>query len=366
MQRAVLILFLFIALMNGRHPVLRKPQKPETMQIVATPLVPVAPIPAIPGGLRYLGGWSLVANHASFGGLSAMRMDADGTIIAQSDAGEVFTFRPGPDPSTTPFRAHMRLLPVLPEEKEAPRHYWDTESLAWDPASGRYWAGFEGRNRICRYAAGFSRVERCARPPAIREWPGKTGMESLARLPDRRFVAVAEDAPGPGGVGDDMLLFAGDPVDDATPPPLRIGYRRPQGYRPTDVLAIGGERLLILHRRLTLADGFTAVVTLVDLRHRRPGRLLEGRVVARIAAPVPQDNFEAMAIHWERCGDERGGSLRPILWIASDDNHLFFQRTLLLKYAMPPGWFDGAHGGGDGRVTPSHSPSPAPSFSGRP
>jgi hypothetical protein len=31
---------------------------------------------------------------------------------------------------------------------------------------------------------------------------------------------------------------------------------------------------------------------------------------------------------------ERAGSQR-ILWIVSDDNHLFFERTLLLKFALP-------------------------------
>jgi hypothetical protein len=41
------------------------------------------------------------------------------------------------------------------------------------------------------------------------------------------------------------------------------------------------------------------------------------------------DNFEGLAI-------TREGS-RIILWIASDDNHEFFQRTLLLKFALKQG-----------------------------
>jgi hypothetical protein len=38
------------------------------------------------------------------------------------------------------------------------------------------------------------------------------------------------------------------------------------------------------------------------------------------------DNFEGLAI--ERRDGQR------ILWVISDDNHLFFQRTLLIKFAL--------------------------------
>lgn len=94
--------------------------------------------------------------------------------------------------------------------------------------------------------------------------------------------------------------------------------------------------MLVVNRRLTLADMFTAVVTLVDIRDLSPGAILQGRAVARLAAPMPHDNFEALAI-----SHEKG---RPVLWIASDDNGLFFQRSLLLKFAMPPEWFGKADG----------------------
>ncbi len=253
-------------------------------------------------------------------------------MVALGDGGEVIRFHSGTGRS----RAHVRLVPILPSEKGALRANWDTESMAWDPVSGRIWVGFEFRNRICRYSPMFGRVERCATPDAIRDWPPKTGMESLARLPDGRFVAIGENAPGPGGVGHDMLLFAGDPVEAATPPPIRMAYAAPQGYWPTDAVAIDDGRLLVMNRRVTLADGFTGVVTLVDIADMAPSRLLNGVIVARLSAPLPHDNFEALAISRE--GQDH------VLWIASDDNHLFFQRTLLLKFAMPPEWFAKAPG----------------------
>lgn len=340
MQRAILILILFVALMSGRHPILRMPQRPETMVLTATPLALDSGDPKRRqlGALRYLGGWSLAADRPSFGGISSLRIGDDGAVTALGDGGEIMTFRAGQDGRS---RAHLRLVPMMVQEKGASRSLWDTESMTTDPVSGRIWVGFEYRNRICRYSAGFGRVERCRAPEAIRDWPNRTGMESLARLPDGRFLAIAEESPGPGGVGHDMLLFAGDPVDAATPPPIRMAYVAPQGYLPTDAVWLGHGRLLVMNRRVTLAEGFTGVLTLVDMGEPGPGRLLRGTVVARLAAPVPHDNFEGLAIGSE--GGER------VLWIASDDNHLFFQRSLLLKFAMPAAWFTDVRGGGAGR-----------------
>jgi hypothetical protein len=338
MERAVLILILMVLLLDGRHPQHRPPPRVASTIVTATPLALDDSDPARRelGALRYLEGWSLKADHRDFGGISSMRIDPSGAVIGLSDAGVVITFRP----QGTRYPAVLRPLPVLPGEKDAPRSHWDTESMAWDPASGKTWAGFELLNRICRYGKGFLRVEGCVFPAAIRDWPEKTGMESLTLLPGGRFLAIAEDAPGPDG-DHDTLLFSGDPVDPATPSPLRFSYRAPQGYLPTDVLAIGHDRLLVMNRRVTLADGFTGVLVLVDIRDLRAGRVLTGSVVARLAAPVQHDNFEALAMSWEK----RRGKQIPVLWIASDDNGLFFQRTLLLKFAMPTEWFADRPGG---------------------
>ena len=75
-------------------------------------------------------------------------------------------------------------------------------------------------------------------------------------------------------------------------------------------------------------DLFTATVAIVELPETwAPGAILKARTLARLAPPMLADNFEGMAVTREQG--------RPILWIISDDNHEFFQRTLLLKFALP-------------------------------
>ncbi len=303
-------------MLNGEHPLIRKLAPPKTIAITATPLTiddEDVEIRQKLGALRYLAGWSLASTQKGFGGISSMRVDDDGAVIALSDGGEVIRFAAAKAHS----QASSELLPIFRHEIGTLRLNWDTESMAWDRATGTSWVGFEGHARICRYRDSFARIDRCASPPSMRDWPDNGGMESLARLQDGRFIALGEDAPGPSGIDHDMLLFAGDPVDPATPAPRRMTYVAPRGYVPTDALAIGPDGLLVLNRRMTVADGFTAVLAMVDIRTMEAGSVLRGTVVAQFAAPIPHDNFEALAMSWEK----RAGTPVPILWVGSDDNH---------------------------------------------
>lgn len=328
MERIAAILVIFVLLMNGRHVERRLPQEPIAMTIVAEPLPhdDDATERTMLGPLVWLGGWDLKASRPDFGGTSSMQIDERGNMVALSDNGEVTVFRPGVPSSS----ATLMPVPAFDFEIGSPKWRWDTESMTHDPATGQLWVGFELVNRICRYSRDFARIERCASPAAIADWPQSRGMESLTRLPDGRFLAIAEDQPGTGG-GHEVVLFPGDPVDPVTQPPLRLSYSAPRGYLPTDALAIGNGRMLVLNRRVTLLSGFTAVLSIVDISDLRPGTVLRGTVVARFTAPLPHDNFEALATSLE--------GNRHVLWVASDDNHLFFQRSLLLKFAMPADWF---------------------------
>ncbi|MFT3965090.1 MAG: esterase-like activity of phytase family protein [Sphingobium sp.] len=329
MERIAAILAIFVLLMNGRHVDYKKPPLAIPITIVATPVPLDGSDPArrALGELRYLEGWELRSGHSGFGGFSSMHMRADGSLLMLSDTGEAVTFRPG----TGRLRGVFRPLPYFGWEKYEPNWRWDSESLAVDEASGRAWVGIELTRRICRYSRDFGRVERCRAHPAIQGWPETTGMESLVRLPDGRFLAIAEAARGPYG-GHDVILFPGDPVTRAGERVVHLGYVPPDGYVPTDALWLGGGRMLVMNRRLALRGLFSGVLTLVEMGEPKAGQVLEGRVVARLEAPVQHDNYEAITLSWE------GG--KPVLWVASDDNHLFFERTLLLKFALPENWVE--------------------------
>jgi len=297
----------------------------QSPRIIATPVAldPADPARSRVGALRYLGGWMLTSRDRRFGGISSMVVRG-GRVIALSDAGTVLSFRIGPrgdmiDPRFFP-------LPDGPGSS-AKKQNRDTESLQQDPVSGRLWVGFEDANAIWRYAPGFTRAERHANPPAMRNWPANGGPEAMARLSDGRFIVFSEEQPGPQG-STAALLFAGDPTDPSAKP-LSFGYRAPTGYRVTDAGQLPDGRIVLLNRRFTLLEGVSAVVTIVDPRQIAPGRVLVPRELARLASPLTVDNMEALSI-------DREGR-RTILWIASDDNFNGVQRTLLLKFALEEG-----------------------------
>ncbi|RVT42153.1 esterase-like activity of phytase family protein [Sphingobium algorifonticola] len=323
MSRIALILLLAVALLSPPPPNKSGPRVAGLIAVTAQPLALDSSDPArtLLGPLRYLGGWALRSDHDDFGGISSLRAMPDGSLLALSDSGMLLGFTPGKA------RGFIAPLPVFRAERNWPGWKWDSEAQAYDPATGRYWVSFELIQRVCRYAPGYARVEACRVWPAVAAWPDTGGGEAMARLPDGRFLLFSEYAYGPGGVGTDVLLFQQDPADRSSVPPLRLSYRPPQGYRATDAVALDHDRLLVLNRRVTLHEGFTAVLSLVKLPPLRAGAVLVPRDIARFAPPLLADNFEALAL-----SRENG---RRILWIASDDNHQFFQRSLLLKFALP-------------------------------
>lgn len=327
MERIAAILVIFVLLINGRHVDTRHPAIATPITIIAEPvsIAPHDPSHRNVGELRYLEGWELRSRQAGFGGISSLHMGKDGMLSLLSDTGEVTTFRPGTGTRNGIFRP----LPIFASEAKEPNWRWDTESLTVDEATGQRWVGIELTRRICRYSRDFARVEKCLPHTAIQQWPETTGMESLIRLPDGRFLALAEDAAGKNG-GKDVLLFPGDPVTAAGARPIRLSYHPPEGYLPTDALWLGNGRMLVMNRRATPLTLFTGVLTLVNVDTPRAGQMLKGRIVARLEAPLLHDNYEAITLSWEKGA--------PILWVASDNNHLFFQRTLLLKFAIPRQW----------------------------
>src|SRR3546814_10628601 len=106
----------------------------------------------------------------------------------------------------------------------------------------------------------------------MEEWPVTGGAEAMVRLPDGRFLVFSEFAYGPKN-SKQLLLFNHDPAEPG-PQPALLGYYPPQGYRVTDAVWLGADRLITLNRRVTIYDGFTAKLAMVDISGLKPGKLV--------------------------------------------------------------------------------------------
>lgn len=314
------MLVLAILPASGRDP---RPLLGAEARMRATPVAldPDDPARRSAGALTYLGGVRLTSPDSAFGGFSSMLVSGDRFTLL-SDGGNIVQFRMGAD--WQPREA------IFADLREGPRTGWakserDTESMTHDPATGRVWIGFEGSNAIWRYDPRLAHAERHAEPAAMRDWDFNGGPEAMVRQARGSFVILSETTRPPGGRGRVGLRFSGDPTDPASRG-FAFAYLPPPGYDPSDMTELPDGRLLVLNRRVSLSEFFTAKLTLIDAAAIRPGAVVGGPVVATLAAPLLHDNFEALAATREGAA--------TILWIATDDNLAFFEQSLLLKFRL--------------------------------
>lgn len=275
-----------------------------------------------PVPLRYLGGWVLKGSDRRFGGVSSMTIE-DGHFTMLSDGGVVTRLRfDGQTGSVSDYA--MSELPDGPGDGSG-KVDRDSESSTYDPTSGHVWAGFETTNQIWRYTRGFASADGHVAPKLMADWPSNLGAEAMVRLADGRFIVFAETKRCKDG-NHYALLFPGDPVDhpNATP----FCYKGPRNAAPTDAAQLPDGRVVVLHRRFGLPMRFSAVLTVIDPRQIVPGGPpVVGQYLNFIGSPDTVDNMEALAIQQTPQG--------VVLWIASDDNYFFLERTLLMAFALP-------------------------------
>ena len=291
--------------------------------IKATPVAfdPENPARRRAGALTFLGGMELTSDDPAFGGFSSL-MVGQGKFTLLSDGGNIaiFHLRPG-------LRVKHAIFRDLPG---GPGTGWyksdrDSESMTADLATGQIWVGFEHSNAIGRFARGFETAEDGGSPPPMRDWSDNGGAESLVRLRDGRFLTIAETDRRWGSNARNAILFAGDPV--AQPDRwVRFGYVPPDGFDPSDAAELPDGRLVVLNRRLDFPFVWSAVLTVIDPAQIKPGVILRGVEIARLAPPLSVDNFEGVAVTREGAA--------TILWLVSDDNLFVLQRTLLFKFRL--------------------------------
>lgn len=322
-MRILFVVFAVLLLVPGwtgteRLPLLQRGDP----RITVTPVPLVASDPTVRrnGSLTYLGGVRLDSPDPAFGGFSSMTIAGDRFTLL-SDGGGIVRFRMGAD-----WRPRDAMTMELPGGPGTGWHKQDRDSESMAILrDGSIVVGFERANGLWRYSGDFARVLGSHRPAEMRKWSENSGPEAIALLPDGSFVVLSESSGSRKTKGYAALRFRGDPINPATRRE-RFRYLAPAGFGVTDAVAVPGGRLLVLVRRFGWPQGFTARLQVVPIAAIRPGAVVVGKTIATFEGDVIHDNFEALAV-------TREGE-RDILWIASDDNQNFWQRSLLLKFRL--------------------------------
>lgn len=269
------------------------------------------------GALQFLGGWDLSSRNPAFGGFSGLTLTANG-FDAVSDRGTAFQLRNG-----------TGLLKQLPAGcgLRGYKTEQDAESLTKDAESGTVWIGLEGRHSLCVVRPGRSAALEI-KPAPMKRWWSNGGAEALvyvAHGPRRGGLLVfAEQAPAKTHEKP-LLFFPKAPVTGETPH-IALRYLPPIGFVPADAAMLKDGRILILNRRFALPFDFATSIVMIDKPDFSAGALWKGREIARFEPPIITENFEGIAV--KETPEE------VLIWLLSDDNFFFKQRTLLLKFRL--------------------------------
>jgi len=281
------------------------------------------------GLLEFRGGLELTSSFKEFGGLSALRVAADGArFVAVSDHGWWLRGRITYDGTRPTGIADAEMAPVLGPDGRAlaGRGWYDTESIAED--GGTLYLGIERVNRIVRLDYGkdglLARAQPIEVPAAVRTLPNNKGLEALVFVPRNQplggtLIAISER--GLDRNGNNLAFLIGGPR------PGTFTVKRSADYDVSDAALMPGGGLLLLERRFSWTSGLFIRIRRLSLAELRPGALLDGPVLLEADLGYAIDNMEGLSVH-------RGASGEIVLTLISDDNFSMLQRTLLLQFAL--------------------------------
>jgi hypothetical protein len=279
--------------------------------------------------MRFRGGLVLTSPYRGFGGISAIRVAADGAdFIALSDRGRWFKGRIIYEGERPVGIADAVMAPIRGPNGQAlaARGWHDTESIAQD--GGTLYVGIETVNQILRFDYGrdglLARGHPIAVPPGVRTLPPNKGLEALVFVPRElplggSLIAISEH--GLDQAGNLLAFLIGGPS------PGTFSIRRTEDLDISDAALLPSGDLLILERSFNWTDGLIVRIRQLPLAQIRPGAVLDGPVLFKSDLSYEIDNMEGLSVH-------QTPSSEIVLTLISDDNFSAIQRTLLLQFTL--------------------------------
>jgi len=281
------------------------------------------------GLLEFRGGLVLRSSDRNFGGLSAIRVAADGAhFISLNDKGWWFRGRivyQGTQPIGI---ADAEMAPILGADGRplASRGWYDTESIAED--GGTLYVGIERVHQIVRFNYAKEGLATRGRPIAVpsglRGLSANRGLEAMVFVPKGLPMAgtlIAISERGLDAAGDiDAFLIGG-------PNPGSFAVKRNANFDVTDAALLPGGDVLLLERRFSWTGGLAVRMRRIALGAIKPDALVDGPVLFEVDLGYEIDNMEGLSVHRLPGGE-------VVLTLVSDDNFSALQRTLLLQFTL--------------------------------
>jgi hypothetical protein len=275
------------------------------------------------GRLRFRGGLQLSSAQGVYGGLSGMEVLENTRLVAISDNGDWFEARLDLNEAGELVGASGWRTAFMRNEHGEPfpsKSAGDSEDLA-QLTDGRFAVSFEQTQTIRIYDLNrdgpFGPAMPGPRLAGTSALPNNSGLEALTSTSGGELIVGAEGGPAATTPIWRAALDARAPIEPSARYPLADGY----SLTSLDRLPDGG--YVALERFFAPVIGPRARITWFTFDEN--GAIGNVEELARLAAPMPMDNFEAISAVRTPEGATR-------LDIVSDDNFSRRQRTLLLAF----------------------------------
>jgi hypothetical protein len=281
------------------------------------------------GQLEFRGGLELTADAPAFGGISAIRVAANGAdFVAVTDHGVWLRGRIVYDGDRPSGIADAEMAPLLGADGKplAARGRVDAESLAMD--GGLLYVGLEKAEQVLKFDYGrdglAARGTPVTVPAGFRTLNPNKSLECLVALPAGvpqagAMIAVSEQSLDDHGNLRSFLFRGADAV--------RFSVKRSADFDVSDCEVVAPDALLILERRFTVTQGIAIRIRRLQISQLAAGGTVAGPVLMEADLGYQIDNMEGLAMHRNAQGE-------TILTLVSDDNFSPVQRTLLLQFAL--------------------------------
>lgn len=280
------------------------------------------------GNLVFRGGLELSSSHKQFGGLSGIRVGADGRFLAVTDRahwlrGRIVYRRDAPVAI-----ADAEVAPMLYADGRpiTARGWYDTEALAED--GGSVYVSLERVHRILKFDYGkrglMARATLMPVPPELGKLPPNKGVECLVVAPKGTPFAGALIGISERGLDAAKNIRA---FIIGGPKPGMFSVKPSDDFDVVDCALMPNTDLLILERHFSWRRGVAMRLRRVAMSDLVPGAVLEGAVLISADMGFQIDNMEGMSVH-------RSASGETVLTLVSDDNFSIIQRTILLQFTL--------------------------------
>ena len=285
------------------------------------------------GDLEFRGGLALTSKYEAFGGVSALKIDPDGShFLAMTDNGSWLRGRIVYGDGKPSGIADAEMAPILGRDGKplAARGWYDAESLT--ELDGMLYVGIERVEQIVRFDyrrnGVLARGEPIAVPPDFKSFTYNKSLECLTSPPKGsplagNLIVVTERSLDSAGNHRSFLLKPNNGGDQVE----RFSVKRSDDFDISDCMILPPGDLLLLERRYSPARGVAMRIRRVPLASIKPGALVDGKPLIEADLGYQIDNMEGIAVH-------RNASGETIITLVSDDNFSIVQRNLLLQFML--------------------------------